>query len=299
VSQSWLSQEERGSPLLMHLITWITLKLGRPAGRVLLVPISLYFLLFSRRARAASRLYLRRALARKPRWLDIYRHYFCFSATILDRLYFLSGRHGHFEIDVHGVESVQQKLREGRGCVLLGAHLGSFEVLRSLAVQFGEVPFAILMHVDNAQKMNAIMNSLNPALADSIISMGSPDGLLRAKEVIEAGGIVGILGDRIRPGDKTLTCRFFDADAELPEGPLSFASIMHAPVVLGIGLYRGGRRYEVHFEILAQSLDAPRAQRREIIQGHLQQYVSRLEHYCRVAPYNWFNFYDYWASASR
>ncbi|PWB49724.1 MAG: lipid A biosynthesis acyltransferase [Nitrosomonadales bacterium] len=297
MSQSWLSQEERGSPLLMRLITWITLRLGRPAGRVLLVPISLYFLLFSRRARAASRLYLRRALARKPGWLDLYRHYFCFSATILDRLYFLSGRHDYFEIEVHGAESIQKTLRQGRGCVLLGAHLGSFEVLRSLALQFGQVPFAILMHVDNARKMNAIMNSLNPALADSIISMGSPEGLLRAREVIEAGGIVGILGDRIRTGDKTLPCRFFGTAANLPDGPLSFASITHAPVVLGIGLYRGGRRYEVHFEMLAESLAAPRAQRREIIQGHLQHYVSRLEHYCRSAPYNWFNFYDYWQTA--
>ncbi len=294
MSQSWLSQEERGSPFLMRLITWITLKLGRPAGRMLLAPISLYFLLFSRRARAASSLYLGRALARKPNWLDLYRHYFCFSATILDRLYFLSGRHGHFDIDVHGLEDIQAALRQGRGCVLLGAHLGSFEVLRSLAVQFGEVPFAILMHTDNAHKMNAIMNALNPALADSIIAMGAPDGLLRAKEVIEAGGIVGILGDRVRPGDKTLICEFFGSDAALPEGPLSFASIMHAPVALGIGLYRGGRRYEVHFEMLAQSLEAPRAERREIIQGYLQHYASRLEHYCRSAPYNWFNFYDYW-----
>lgn len=299
MSESWLSQQERGSPLLMQLITWITLRIGRSAGRIFLVPISLYFLIFSRRARAASRLYLRRALARNPTWLDLYRHYFCFSATILDRLYFLSGRQDYFEIAVHGVESVQETLRQGRGCVLLGAHLGSFEVLRSLAVQFGKVPFAILMHVDNAQKMNAIMNSLNPALADSIISMGSPDGLLRAKEVIEAGGIVGILGDRTRPGDKTLSCQFFGDTASLPDGPLSFASIMHAPVAFGIGLYRGGRRYDVYFEMLAESLDAPRAQRREIIQGYLQQYVSRLEHYCRIAPYNWFNFYDYWIPASR
>lgn len=294
MSQSWLSQEERGSPFLMRLITWITLKLGRPAGRMLLAPISLYFLLFSRRARAASSLYLGRALARKPNWLDLYRHYFCFSATILDRLYFLSGRHAYFDIDVHGLEDIQAALRQGRGCVLLGAHLGSFEVLRSLAVRFGEVPFAILMHTDNAHKMNAIMNALNPALADSIIAMGAPDGLLRAKEVIEAGGIVGILGDRVRPGDKALPCKFFGSDAALPEGPLSFASIMHAPVALGIGLYRGGRRYEVHFEMLADSLEAPRAERREIIQEHLQHYVSRLEHYCRSAPYNWFNFYDYW-----
>lgn len=298
MSQSWLRQQERGSLLLMRLITWITLNIGRPAGRVLLAPISLYFLLFSAEARRASRLYLHRALGRKPRWTDLYRHYFYFSSTILDRIYFLSGRHEYFDIKVHGIEPLQEYLRLGRGFVLLGAHLGSFEVLRTLAVQFGKVPFAMLMHVDNARKMNAIMNSLNPEMTHTIISMGSPDGLLRAKEIIDAGGIVGMLSDRIRPGDKTLSCRFFGELASLPDGPLAFAGIVQAPVALGIGLYRGGRRYDVHFEVLAEKIDAPRPRRREAIQGYLQHYASRLEHYCRIAPYNWFNFYDYWAQAS-
>jgi predicted LPLAT superfamily acyltransferase len=294
MSRTWLGQQERGSLFLMRLITWIALNIGRPAGRLLLVPISLYFLLFSNKARRASRLYLRRALAREPGWRDVYRHYFCFSATILDRLYFLSGRHADFDIQVHGVEPLHAYLQRGQGCVLLGAHLGSFEVLRTLAVQFGKVPFAMLMHIDNAHKMNAIIDGLNPEMASSIIAMGSPDALLRAKEVIDAGGVIGMLSDRVRSGDKTLPCRFFGAEAALPDGPLTFASITHAPVLLCLGLYRGKRRYDVHFELLAESIDAPRAHRREAIHGYLQQYVSRLEYYCRIAPYNWFNFYDYW-----
>ena len=294
MSRTWLGQRERGSLLLMRLIAWIALELGRPAARLLLVPISLYFLLFSSKARRASRLYLRRVLGREPGWLDSYRHYFCFSATILDRLYFLSGRHASFDIAVNGIGPLLACLQRGQGCVLLGAHLGSFEVLRTLAVQFGKVPFAMLMHTGNAHKMNAIIDGLNPAMAGSIIAMGSPDGLLRAREVIDAGGIVGILSDRVRPGDKTLPCRFFGFDAALPVGPLAFASIMHAPVLLCFGLYRGKRRYDVHFELLAEAIDAPRARRREAIHGYLQQYAGRIEHYCRIAPYNWFNFYDYW-----
>lgn len=294
MSRTWLGQRERGSLLLMRIITWITLNLGRSAGRLLLVPISLYFLLFSSKARQASRLYLRRALDRQPGWIDLYRHYFCFSATILDRLYFLSDRHDYFDVKVHGEDALHEYLARGQGCVLLGAHLGSFEVLRTLAARFGKVPFAVLMHTGNAHKMNAIMNSLNPEMAASIISMGAPDALLRAQEVIQAGGMIGMLSDRVRPGDKTLTCKFFGLDAALPDGPLAFASITHAPVFLCLGLYRGGRRYDVHFELLAERIEAPRARRREAIHGYLQQYLSRLEHYCRIAPYNWFNFYDYW-----
>jgi len=152
----------------------------------------------------------------------------------------------------------------------------------------------MLMHTDNAAKMNTIMNGINPEMAECIISMGSPDALLRARDIIEAGGMIGMLSDRVRPGDKTLTCQFFGLDAALPDGPFAFASIMHAPVFLCLGLYGGGRRYDVHFEMLAEKVEAPRARRREAIHGYLQHYVARLEHYCRIAPYNWFNFYDYW-----
>jgi predicted LPLAT superfamily acyltransferase len=36
------------------------------------------------------------------------------------------------------------------------------------------------------------------------------------------------------------------------------------------------------------------AERERMIQQALHDYVSRLETLCREAPYNWFNFYDYW-----
>ena len=29
--------------------------------------------------------------------------------------------------------------------------------------------------------------------------------------------------------------------------------------------------------------------------GFLGRYVARLDHYCRSAPYNWFNFYELWS----
>jgi predicted LPLAT superfamily acyltransferase len=25
-----------------------------------------------------------------------------------------------------------------------------------------------------------------------------------------------------------------------------------------------------------------------------QRYAERLSHFCRIAPYNWFNFFDFW-----
>ena len=58
MSQSWRQQSERGSPFALRLILWIALNLGRPTARLLLYPISIYFLFRAAEQRNASRNYL-------------------------------------------------------------------------------------------------------------------------------------------------------------------------------------------------------------------------------------------------
>jgi predicted LPLAT superfamily acyltransferase len=69
---------------------------------------------------------------------------------------------------------------------------------------------------------------------------------------------------------------------------------MKVPVVLCFGLYRGGNRYDLHFELFAHSLEIERRQREASLRDVIQRYADRLAHYARTAPYNWFNFYDFW-----
>jgi predicted LPLAT superfamily acyltransferase len=61
------------------------------------------------------------------------------------------------------------------------------------------------------------------------------------------------------------------------------------PVVLMLGLHRGGRRYDIIFETISTT-PAERPSEETI-----RRFVVRLEYHCRGAPYNWFNFYDFWA----
>src|SRR5207244_2605294 len=74
---------------------------------------------------------------RPPRLTDLWRHHFTFATTVLDRVYFVDGRFADFDIEVRGLELLRRTLAKGRGCLLLGAHLGSFELLRTLALEDG------------------------------------------------------------------------------------------------------------------------------------------------------------------
>jgi predicted LPLAT superfamily acyltransferase len=292
----WLQARERGSPALLRFMIWVTRTLGRAVGRALLPPIVLYFVVFSRRARAASRAWLTRALGRPATLGDVYRHYHTFAATLLDRVYLLSGRWGYFDVRLHGDAALRAIVARGRGCVLLGSHLGSFEALRAAAVFGAHWPLAMLMDNANAQKVADAFGALNPELAGMIIEAGTPDSLIRAKARLDGGALLGILGDRLRPGDKAAPCPFLGGTMQFPEAPYVIAAVLGAPVVLCFGLYRGGRRYDLHFEVFRDPLEVPRGDRAAAIAALAREYAARLEYYALSAPYNWFNFYDVWGA---
>jgi predicted LPLAT superfamily acyltransferase len=294
VSRQWSSLPERGTPFALELILWIGVRVGRRAGRLLLYPIAVYFFLTTTARRRASLEYLARVLDRKPRWWDVVRHYHCFAATILDRVYLLAGEFDRFDIRVHGGETLLKQVRSGQGCMLLGSHLGSFEVLRVLGVTRGNFPLKILMNVDHNQRITQFMNALNPDLADTIIPIRGPETLLKVKESLEKGVFIGTLGDRLASGDKVVRCRFLGEKARFPAGNFLLSAMMGCPVILVFGLYRGGNRYDVHLELLTAAVAAERNSRQQAIQYWAQCYAERLEYYARSAPYNWFNFYSYW-----
>jgi predicted LPLAT superfamily acyltransferase len=298
VSRAWTEQTERGSATALMIIRWLALHLGRGLTRLLLYPITAYYLLRATASHAHSRNYLRRVLGREPGWLDMARHIYCFAATILDRVFLLAGRDGLFDVHVHNENILLGQVRSGKGCLLLGSHLGSFEVLRALGLQWHDLPLKILMYPEHNQTITRLLMSLNPAVADTVIPLGRHDTLLQVHEAVTHGQLVGMLGDRVAESAKTTTCDFLGGQAEFPLGPMLMAAALKVPVILFFGLYSGGNRYDIHFEVLTDGIDVPRGEREAEVQRLTQEYASRLEHYARLAPYNWFNFYDYWKRGS-
>src|ERR1043166_3394114 len=112
---------------------WMAVSVGRPAARALLYPICAYYVLFSRHAGRAIQPYLIRALGRPIGRRDMYRQFHCFASTLLDRVYLFTGQASHFDIDIRGLDILKDCLARGRGCILLGSHLGSFEIVRAIS----------------------------------------------------------------------------------------------------------------------------------------------------------------------
>jgi len=290
----WAVRPERSNRAMLRLMTWISLRLGRAPARLVLAGTSLYFLVFAPAAKAASRAYLRRALGREPSFADLFRHFHSFASTIHDRVFLLNARFDLFRVEVHGEDVIKDVLAAGRGAFLMGAHMGSFEVARAIGRRQPGLRVAMVMYEENARKLNAALAAINPAAAQEIIPLGQIDSMLRVQACLDEGMVLGVLGDRTLGGDPTLRVHFLGADAEFPVGPMRLAAMLKRPVLFMSGLYLGGNRYAIHFERLADFSDVDRSGREAAIQSAVADYAACLERHCRAAPYNWFNFFDFW-----
>ena len=306
----WTAERERSNLWALRLIRWIAMTAGRSATRWLLHPIALYFVLANGKARRASRLYLGRALGRPAAWPDVYRHIHRFASTILDRVYFLQGRHDAFELTHSGTQTVHASLDRGEGVMLAGAHLGSFEALRAIGLGRG-VRVAMLMYEDNAKLLNATLAAIAPRAELHTIALGRPGAMLALRRWLDEGGLAGLLADRTLPAaaagrtdrSRTHVIGFLGHPARFSDGPFRLAALLRRKVVFMTGLYAGANRYDLRFVELADfgrgeagvGESAVGAEAEQRVEDTLRRYVALLESLCRESPYNWFNFYDFWA----
>jgi predicted LPLAT superfamily acyltransferase len=214
-------------------------------------------------------------------------------------VYLVNGQHQGLQITIEGEPLVREVLASGRGALLLGAHLGSFEVMHSIGRRQPALEVSMAMYEHNARKINATLAAVNPALTPDVISLGQVDAMLKIAQRLDRGAFVGMLGDRTLD-DRTLGNETVQAvtllgqRAYLPLGPLRAAALLRCSVIFMAGLYRGGNRYHVVFAPVADFSAAPALGRDAAVRVAIERYAALLDRYCRSDPYNWFNFFDFW-----
>ena len=293
----WSREPERGAKWLVATMLWLVRHAGWFAKGIVLPGITVFFFATSPAARAASRDYLGRVLGRRATAVDVLRHINVFARSILDRVLMLTGSAAEYSLDISGLEHLQPVFASGRGCVLLGAHLGSFSVLRSLAKEC-PVPVKMLMHRGNAGALSHVIDRLDPALAADIIEIGDVQSLLRVHEAVAGGALVGMLADRAPGPARRITVPFFGRAAAFPVGPFILAASLGIPVLSFSGVRTGRRRYRVTFAPFAERVTLRRRCREADLAAIVARYATWLEEGCGAHPFNWFNFFAFWDAAA-
>ncbi|MEO8653223.1 MAG: acyl-CoA synthetase, partial [Ramlibacter sp.] len=228
----WRQRPERSNMFWLRVMTWISLKLGRGASRIVLYGIAAYFLAFAPTARRMSRRYLQRVLKLPGDvgWTELFQHFLTFASVVHDRVYLINDRFDLFDIRIHNRALIEDLVAQGRGAFLIGAHLGSFEVLRAVGRRQPGMRIAMAMYQENARKINAALSAINPNAQLDIIALGHIDSMMQVHDLLAQGTVVGMLGDRSLGKDDTRDVDFLGDPAALPLGPFRMAAIMKRPV---------------------------------------------------------------------
>lgn len=297
---AWLSKRERGTVAAIRLATlWATL-LGRRLSRPIVYLIAAYYSLFDPPTKRLSRDWLTRIHGEAPQFGAVFRHILTFVQVTLDRIYFITGRVKSFEITRSGQGHLAKQVASGKGAILLGAHLGSFEAMR--ASSYNEhLPLSIVGTWENARMINALLSSLDPEMSAQVVHAGKdPVSLaLTLRERIETGGMLAMMADRVGPNEKTVEVDFLGDKASFATGPFLLASVLKCPVYLVFGLYAEPNRYELFCEPFSERIVLPRGNRQAGLEEAIARYSARLESYARREPNNWFNFFDFWEKPDR
>lgn len=293
-NSNWKTQSERGNMFVLRLITWIALHLGRRVTRCILVPVVVYFFISSPSARRASARFLSR-IPNQPHGVKaVFQHLYVFATVTLDRVYFLNGRLDLFNIEIKDENNVALgTAASGAGLFLMGAHFGSFESVRSIARDYPSLKMVLLMYEENARNIKQLLHAINPNVQQEIISLGQPRAMLQVKEQINDGALIGVLADRSLDAIGNTRVNFLGFEANFPTGPFRLAAILQHPVYFMTGVFEGGNRYSVYLEPIVDFSISAENKDTAVNQAMLR-YVELLEKHCKNAPYNWFNYFDFW-----
>lgn len=310
----WTQQRERASIAGIAFLIGVMKLTGPWVVKQLVVPVALYYFLFSPKTRKASGDYLLRMRqfakvkgvsidlpGRYLRWLT-FRHLLSFARSMVDRVHAWSAGFEAVNYQIEGQELLDDVLYNDRqGALLLVSHLGNFDLAIARSENTPKKNFNIVMNTSHASEYNQFRNGIFESEHVRFIEPASvtPLEIISLIKRAANGEVVVIAADRtINANDKSNVLVDFCGDqAAFPSGPYIMAHLLEVPVYCLFALQKRGGCL-IRFEMFEQKVIIPRKQRSLSLRKYAQKFADRLESECLNFPLQWYNFYDFWGKSA-
>lgn len=276
-----------GYLFFVYAVKWLGLRVSYG----ILAFIVVYFIPFAPKGTVAIWDYCRkrRKLGVLKSAIELYRHYYVFGQTIIDKIAFRSGLSNRFHFEFDNYERFLEIIDGGQGVVMIGAHVGCWEAGKGFFGKYGKKINVVMFDAEHRQIKEVLDNNSEMESDFKIIAINNDPlmSMLEMKIALDNGEYVCFNGDRHLDIKGTAEVLFLNSVARFPLGPFVIASKCKAPVIFYYAVREPGRRYRFIFEeaTLGERFDP---------NSLLNQYVASLEHLIVKYPRQWFNFYKFW-----
>lgn len=262
--------------------------------------VAIYYLLFAHKQSLKFYFRVIHGYGSWQSFKSIYLNFCLLGEVLVDKVAMLSGKKTSFSFTFEGEENLQQLASEGKGGVLIGAHMGNWEIAGQLLERI-DVPVNILMKETEHEQIKTLLEKFMTERRLRVIPQKDDySHLFLIDEALKKKEIVVLHGDRYSEGANTVSLPFLGFSALFPSGPLYLASKRAVPVSFVYTLKEGKKHY--HFYASPGRVfpyPSKIKTRKAEIRQMLEAYVSSLEKIVRAYPLQWFNYYPFWEEEIR
>jgi predicted LPLAT superfamily acyltransferase len=268
--------------------------LGLRVAHVLAAPTALWFAFVSPDVPATMDFH-RRVLGPQPwwkrRWL-VFQHFLSFGRALIDRTAILSGDRQHFSFSFDGETHLRDALAEGRGVLLLTAHIGNWEAAGALLSRLN-VPINVTGFDNESAAVRSLFDEASKAKVRLLPLTGSPTDVIPLVAALRRGEVVAMLGDRAY-GSPSADVPFIGGTAAFPVGGYVMAAIAGAPLVHVFSLSEPRGHYHFFAFPPQRPKLPPHDQRDAYLRNCAARFSHDLETILKRDPLQWYNFFPFW-----
>lgn len=298
----WANISESGSLFGMKLLLGVYRFGGRWLFRLCLAPVILFYMVTKRGQYHASLDYLQRMHQvnsgfPQPRPWHVFRHFWSFAETLLDKMNVWAGKITRDNVVIHKSHLIDELLQNNQGALIFVSHLGNLEVCRALSETRPNLRLTVLHHTKNAVKFNHILNTYSSNASVKMLQVTDINvaTAIQLSEKTGLGELIAIAADRvsIRHANLSINKPFLGQHAPFPSGPFILGVSLQIPI-LTLHCIKEKGKYHIYFDYLWTGKPVKRSNKKEMINHLMNEYVNRLEQVCLQAPWQWYNFYPFW-----
>ena len=282
--------KSRGTVFGYKIFVFCMKNLGLSSAYFILYFVAAYFCFFARSSTKASYSYFRerRKCSKFKSLLNIYKSYYVFGQTIIDKIAISSGLRNKFTYDFDGAYHIIDTLKEKKGGILISAHVGNFEIAEHF---FGELEenasISILTADTEHSAIKEYLESVTKKVGVNLILIQEDlSHIFEINAALTRNELVCITGDRYISGSKYLTEDLLGSIAKFPAGPFMLASRLKVPVLFVYVM----KETNTHYHLFTRQAKA----KHRDAQALLKEYTSSVTWMLEKYPLQWFNYFDFW-----
>ncbi len=282
--------KSKGTVLGYKIFIFFIRKLGVRAAYGLLYFVALYYVFFAGKSTRSINYYFKKRLkySASKSLFSIYKSYYTFGKTIIDKAAISSGLKNQFTYECDGVENIIELLDKKQGGIMISAHVGNFEIAEFFFEEIDTRSQISLVTTDaEHQNIKEYMEKVTVrSKVKFILVKDDMSHIFEINNALNNGELVCFTGDRYMKGQKVLAESLMGKEANFPAGPFLLASRLNVPVLFVYVMKETNK----HYHLYARQAEVKNRDAQDL----LKKFTESVEWMLKKYPIQWFNYFDFW-----